>query len=93
MKGFDIDTVAALSRLEISETSRGELSSDMNDMVSFAQMISEQAESENKITACKLSDVRADIITPSILREELLASAPDERDGYIRVIRAVKEEQ
>ena len=92
MKGFDIDTTAALSRLDISETSRGALSSDMNDIVGFAQMIAKQETSEREIFACGISDMREDIVTPSILREELLASAPDGHNGYIRVARTVKEE-
>jgi aspartyl-tRNA(Asn)/glutamyl-tRNA(Gln) amidotransferase subunit C len=90
----DVAKVAKLARLRLSD--------DELDM--FTEQLGQILEHANDIAALQLNDViatahpfglinvvREDVVEPSLLRDELLAMAPDAEDGRFAVPRIMGE--
>ena len=84
----DVLYIAALSKLNVSESEVDTLTSEMESIVGFADMLSEldvEAETQ-ELDASALHNVfRDDIVTPSYSADILLNNAPCSRDGYYLV--------
>lgn len=84
-----IEDLAKLARVGLSESEKVSLSSDMNAILEYVKQLEEvdtsNLESTSQVTG--LSNVtREDKIVKSVLtRDELLCNAPDIEDGFIKV--------
>jgi aspartyl-tRNA(Asn)/glutamyl-tRNA(Gln) amidotransferase subunit C len=85
----DILSIANLAKLEVREEELDGLTKDMNEIIEFANTISEvgtQASDFDNIN--NLSNVlREDTVKPSFDREEILKNAESQEDGYFLVQR------
>ncbi|MFP4687457.1 MAG: Asp-tRNA(Asn)/Glu-tRNA(Gln) amidotransferase subunit GatC [bacterium] len=91
----EIKKLATLSRLDLSEQERGELSEDLNEILSLAEKINEVDTSgvEPTYHALPLNNVmRADEERPSPDPQKVLRHAPDASDGYFVVPRVIEEQ-
>ncbi len=82
-----VDHIAELSRLFVPEEERAALLRDMETILAFAGRIAEVENGyrEEDRQAVPFSHLRADEPAPSLSREELLRSAPAEKDGFFVV--------
>ena len=90
---IDVDKVAKLSRLSFSEEEKRRLKEEMGAIINFADQLSELDTSDFPMTAhvvpvCNV--LRADVVCQGYAREELLANAPRQEDGYLSVPRVVE---
>lgn len=93
---FEIEKLAALARLHIDESEKEALTEQLADMVEFAQKLSAVAGEElpeQLEDALSLDELREDEPQPSLPREELLALAPLQLNGYYYVPKVVKQEE
>ena len=94
MKKFDIDRIASLIRLELSDTERAELSRDMEEIVRFAGEISRPTDSPRSFADSEQpSRFRDDIPFTCLDRDILLSASASRTDEYICVSRAVGGEE
>lgn len=79
----EIENIALLSKLYVAEEEYDKLTEDMGRMVSFAHAISEADVSPVKDTLkCESANVyREDEVVSSLLCEEILRNAPEQRDS------------
>ena len=92
---FDIEKLAALARLHINESEKDALTEQLADMVRFAHTLSDVVREdavEPMEDTLSLEDLREDEPQPSLPREELLALAPQQLNGYYYVPKVVKQE-
>ena len=78
----------AMAKLDLSEEERRSVERDADMLIaSFQQMESiDTSETEPLVTVLDVQNVlREDIARQMVSREELLASAPEQRDGYFQV--------
>ncbi|MBE6546137.1 MAG: hypothetical protein E7668_01690 [Ruminococcaceae bacterium] len=88
---FDLDRLAELAQLELSEEERSVLLRDMERLVSFADRLTMWEQDFDEEIACQAA-LRADVPFPCTPRTELLRSAPTHTDQYITVPKTVTEE-
>jgi len=93
MKDFDIEKVSALSKLEIRDSEKETLRREMNSMVTFANKVKTSAQYTPASKNYTKAVLRSDTVSQSLDREALLAQAPQTKNGYISVARAVKESE
>ncbi len=88
---FDIDKIAALSKLRIEDAQKELLTLQMQQMVEFVSHLDGmEVECEN---TSMVEHIREDRIVPSMKREELFANAPQMMEEYIFVPQVVGEKQ
>jgi len=90
-----VDHVAALARLDLSEEERERLRDQLSALLEHINVITEADTSQVPATAHVLpiqNVLVADQPRPSCPRDDLLANAPAQEDGYFRV-RAVLEDE
>ncbi|OGI60899.1 hypothetical protein A2814_01220 [Candidatus Nomurabacteria bacterium RIFCSPHIGHO2_01_FULL_38_19] len=82
----DIENLAGLARIELSEDEKKSLLSDMRDILEYVKII-ENVETENVKPEYKLFNVwRQDEITPREFSSELIKEQfPDAQDGFLKV--------
>ncbi len=85
VKQRDIEYLAKLSLLEISEQDMTKVKSDLEHILDFVQVICDYdsdgiSQSEQEASMCRL---REDMMKPSCSRDEMLSNAPLHKDGYI----------
>ena len=84
----DVDHVAKLARLEITEAERERYTVQLNAILEHADGLAKADVSGVQPTAhiLPLKNVwREDIVKPSLPREDVLANAPDKSKGSFRV--------
>jgi aspartyl-tRNA(Asn)/glutamyl-tRNA(Gln) amidotransferase subunit C len=84
----EVKHVAHLARLRLSEEELNKLQIDLSHILDHIDMLKEVDVSDVPPTAqvTDLANVmRDDDIRPSLPREDVLANAPDQRDGMFRV--------
>lgn len=84
----DVDYVARLARLEISQDERSLYTAQLDRILGHAQALNavETGKIEPTFHVLPLKNVlREDQIQPSMPREEILANAPDKARGCFRV--------
>jgi aspartyl-tRNA(Asn)/glutamyl-tRNA(Gln) amidotransferase subunit C len=92
---FDINRIATLARLELSEEEKKHLHSEMGNIVEYVNMLSElDLEGiEPTAHAMPLTNVlRKDVEKKSFPRDEMLANAPDTVDDELIKVHQVIEE-
>ncbi len=92
---IDIDHVARLARLELSDEERERLRAQLSLILEHAAKVSEVATADVPPTASAIprpTVLRPDVPTPSMGPEEALANAPDREDDRFRVPRIVEVE-
>lgn len=89
----DVMYVANLARLNVSDEEADKLTTEMESIIAFADMLGEVDTEGIEPTnhAMKVSNVfREDIVTESYDRDELLANAPDKQAGCFCVPKVVE---
>lgn len=88
----EVERVAKLARIGLSPEEAAQMSIELGQIVGFVEQLQavdvEGVEPTDQVTG--LVDVwREDVVVPSLPREELLANAPEQKDGYIVVKRVL----
>ena len=90
----EVEHVAHLARLRLSPEELEQLRTELSRILDYIDMLKEVDVTDVAPTAQvtdALNVMRADEVRPSLLREDVLANAPDQRDGMFRV-KAIFEE-
>lgn len=94
-KVFDVDSVANLARLELTDDEKNSLSSDMEDIVAYVDMLSKLDVDgiEPTAHAVPLTNVlREDQSVQSFARDVFIANSPDSIDDELIKVPKVIEE-
>lgn len=88
----EVERVAKLARIGLSPEEAAQMSVELGQIVGFVEQLQavdvEGVAPTDQVTG--LVDVwREDVVVPSLPREELLANAPEQKDGYIVVKRVL----
>ncbi|WP_281889642.1 Asp-tRNA(Asn)/Glu-tRNA(Gln) amidotransferase subunit GatC [Paenibacillus sp. YYML68] len=84
----DVEHVAALARLELSEHDKEKFAEQLNAILKYAEKLNELNTDDVQPTshAIPLVNVmREDTVRPSLPIEKVMLNAPDEEDGQIKV--------
>ncbi len=83
----DVRQMARLSKLYIDENELDQLTTEMSQIISFADTVNAVANEENDFDNINnLTNVlREDTVIPSLPREEILTNADSQDDGYFLV--------
>jgi len=90
---MDIEKVARLARLELSEEERETFGNQMEQILTYMEQLNrlDTTGVEPVSHAVPIYNVfREDEVKPSIPQEEVLAIAPDEEDGHFKVPRIIE---
>ena len=88
----EVQRVAKLARIGLSDDEASRMSVELGAIVGFVEQLQAVDVSDTLPTdqVTGLVDVwREDVVVPSMPREELLANAPAQKDGYIVVKRVL----
>jgi aspartyl-tRNA(Asn)/glutamyl-tRNA(Gln) amidotransferase subunit C len=84
----DVEHVAKLARLALSEQEKERLTEQLNAILKYAEKLNElnteQVEPTSHVLPLK-NIVRNDIVKPSSPLEEVLKNAPEHEDGHFRI--------
>lgn len=84
----DVEHVAKLARLELSEQDKEKFTGQLNSILKFAEKLNE-LDTENVEPTSHVLDiknvVRQDEVKASLPREEALRNAPSQEDGHFKV--------
>jgi aspartyl-tRNA(Asn)/glutamyl-tRNA(Gln) amidotransferase subunit C len=92
--GEDVERVARLARLELSDDEREVLTSQMDAILGYMDTLNALDTSgiEPTTTVIPMAGVmREDAVRPSLPQDEALANAPDRDDIYFRVPRIIED--
>jgi aspartyl-tRNA(Asn)/glutamyl-tRNA(Gln) amidotransferase subunit C len=92
---IDIEHVARLARLELTDEERARLREQLGVILEAAAKVSEVATDDVPPTAYAITRsnvLRPDEITPSLTTEEVLSNAPEVEDDRFKVPRVVEVE-
>jgi aspartyl-tRNA(Asn)/glutamyl-tRNA(Gln) amidotransferase subunit C len=92
---IDIDHVARLARLELTDEEKARLREQLGVILEAAAKVSEVATDDVPPTAYAIprsNVLRPDKITPSLTVEEVLSNAPEVEDDRFKVPRVVEVE-
>ncbi|MDF2961407.1 MAG: glutamyl-tRNA amidotransferase [Paenibacillus sp.] len=84
----DVEHVANLARLELSEQEKHKFTEQMNAILKYAEKLNELDTDHVEPTSHPVPLVnvmREDVTKPSLPIEKVLLNAPDEEDGQIKV--------
>jgi aspartyl-tRNA(Asn)/glutamyl-tRNA(Gln) amidotransferase subunit C len=83
-----VQKVAALARLKLTEEEADQYTTQLNNILQFAEKLNELETEQVEPTSHVLpmaNVLRADEVIPSLPREKALANAPDQQEGMFRV--------
>jgi len=88
----EVERIAKLARIGLSPEETSKMSVELGRILQFVEQLSsvdiEGVDPTDQVTG--LEDVwREDVVKPSLPREQLLANAPEQKDGYIVVKRVL----
>ena len=88
----EVQRVAKLARIGLSDEEAARMAVELGQIVAFVEQLQavnvDGVEPTDQVTG--LVDVwREDVVKPSLSRAELLANAPEQKDGYIVVKRVL----
>jgi len=92
---IDIEHVARLARLELTDEEKARLRDQLGAILEAAAKVSEVATDDVPPTAYAIprsNVLRADRVTPSLTTEEVLSNAPEIEDDRFKVPRIVEVE-
>ena len=84
----DVEHVALLSRLELTEEDIGKFTGQFNAILDYIDVLSKVDTAGVEPTAHVLpvkNVMRSDEVRPSLPRDEALANAPEREEGYFKV--------
>ncbi|MDF2927392.1 MAG: glutamyl-tRNA amidotransferase [Paenibacillaceae bacterium] len=84
----DVEHVADLARLELSEEEKSVYTTQLNAILKYAEQLNglDTGDVEPTSHAVPLSNVmREDVVKPSLPIEQVMLNAPDEEDGQFKV--------
>jgi aspartyl-tRNA(Asn)/glutamyl-tRNA(Gln) amidotransferase subunit C len=88
----EVERVAKLARIGLSPEEASRLSVELGQIVGFVEQLA-QVDVEGVVPTDQVTGLvdvwREDVVKPSLPREELLANAPAQQDGYIVVKRVL----
>jgi aspartyl-tRNA(Asn)/glutamyl-tRNA(Gln) amidotransferase subunit C len=90
---IDIDHVARLARLELTDEEREQLGRQLPLILEHAAKVGEVAADDVPPTAYAIARAnvyREDVPEPSLPQPEALANAPEREDGRFKVVRIVE---
>ncbi|HEY2004415.1 MAG TPA: Asp-tRNA(Asn)/Glu-tRNA(Gln) amidotransferase subunit GatC [Candidatus Saccharimonadia bacterium] len=90
----EVGRVAKLARIGLSATETAKMSEELGNILTFVEQLQKVDISDTPPTdqVTGLEDVwREDVVKPSLPREQLLAGAPHQKDGYILVKRVLND--
>ena len=90
---MDIEKVAKLARLELSEDEKKTFGSQMEQILTYMEQLNriDTTGVEPMSHAIPIHNVfREDEVKPSVPQEEVLAIAPDQEDGHFKVPRIIE---
>ncbi|MDB5178784.1 MAG: glutamyl-tRNA(Gln) amidotransferase subunit [Patescibacteria group bacterium] len=88
----EVARIAKLARIGLSEEETASMSAEIGQIMEFVEQLQNVDVSDTEPTdqVTGLEDVwREDEVRPSMPREQLLANAPEQKDGYIVVKRVL----
>ncbi|MHB1418519.1 MAG: Asp-tRNA(Asn)/Glu-tRNA(Gln) amidotransferase subunit GatC [Bacillota bacterium] len=88
----EVEHVALLARLEITESEKEAYTRQLNDILRYMEKINSLDTTDVEPTAHVLPIVnvfREDIDCPGLKREQAMQNAPDEQDGQFKVPKIV----
>ena len=88
-----VDHVARLARLALSDEERDRFAEQLGRILEYCALLDAQAIDGVPPTSHVIpitTVVRADVVTPSLPREEVLAEAPVHEQGFFRVPRVLE---
>ena len=93
---IDIDTarkVAKLARIRVEETALPALAAELSGILGFMEQLNEVdvagVEPMTSVTPMRLKR-RADVVTDGSIQAQILANAPDAREGFFAVPKVVE---
>ena len=89
----DVDHVALLSRLELTEEEAGKFTGQLNSILDYVEVLNSVDTSQVEPTAHVLpvkNVMRPDEVRPSLDRKLALSNAPEQEDGYFIVPKIVE---
>jgi aspartyl-tRNA(Asn)/glutamyl-tRNA(Gln) amidotransferase subunit C len=92
---IDIEHVARLARLDLTEEEKARLKEQLGAILEHAARVGEVATADVRPTAWAIPRAnvyRADELRPSLPHEDAMANAPDQEDGRFKVPRIVEVE-
>ena len=92
---IDIDHVARLARLGLTEEEKAQLRDQLGMILEHAAKVSEVATDDVPPTAYAIPRAnvyREDVPEPSLPQAEALANAPEKEDGRFKVVRIIEAE-
>src|SRR4051812_36105868 len=84
----DVEHVANLARLELSEQEKEQFAGQLNAILKYAEKLNELATDDVEPTSHVLpvhNVMREDVIRESVSNETALRNAPDDEDGQFKV--------
>jgi aspartyl-tRNA(Asn)/glutamyl-tRNA(Gln) amidotransferase subunit C len=84
----DVEHVAELAKLDLTEAEKATYQAQLSDILDYFEMLQKLDTADIPPTASVLEQqnvMRPDEVAPSLDREKLLAVAPDQQDGQVRV--------
>lgn len=84
----DVEHVANLARLELSEQEKEQFNGQLNAILKYAEKLNELNTDDVEPTSHVLpvyNVMRDDVVKPSVSNETALRNAPDEDDGQFKV--------
>jgi aspartyl-tRNA(Asn)/glutamyl-tRNA(Gln) amidotransferase subunit C len=91
----EVEHVARLARLELSETEKEEFTGQLNEILHFVEKLNQLDTSAVEPTAHAIpvnNVFRPDRIAPSLDPELALANAPDRLDNFFKVPKVLEDE-
>jgi aspartyl-tRNA(Asn)/glutamyl-tRNA(Gln) amidotransferase subunit C len=88
----EVERIARLARIGLSSVEASQMSIELGQILEFVEQLSKVDVTDTVPTdqVTGLEDVwREDVVRPSMPRDELLAAAPEQKDGYIVVPRVL----
>lgn len=89
----DVENVALLSRLEIAETDMDKFTQQLNAILEYVEVLNKVDTTNVEPTAHVLqlrNVMREDVVHESLTREQALANAPEQEDGYFKVPKIIE---
>lgn len=90
----EIKKIALLSRLEVKEDQMETVGKQLNDILSYMDLLSQVDVTDVKPTAhaVSMSNVmRDDVPQPSLANEKALQNAPEQANGYFKVPKVIQD--
>ena len=90
---MDIEKVARLARLELSETEKSTLGNQLEQILTYMEQLNRIDTTGVEPTSHAIpirNAFREDEAKPSFSREEVLGAAPEEGDGHFKVPRIIE---